>query len=114
MRFNNTQTQTQTGNKAMNVAQAIVDQLGGIGRLKAMVGASNFQAEENKMRFRVKGSRKMNMLEIELNATDTYTVRFQKYSPSKFTVKTISELEGVYNDMLKSLFESNTGLYLSL
>ena len=99
----------------MKVANEIRNQLGG-NRLVAMVGAYNFVGETdgNYLRFRFKGSRKMNMITITLNALDTYDIEFQKYSPSKLTVSTVEEFKGAYADMLISIFEKTTGLYLSL
>ena len=100
----------------MEIAKNIQTQLGGSGRLSMMIGANNFVAETNGdyLRFRFKGSRKFNMITITLNALDTYDIEFQKYSPSKFTVTTVENFKGAYADMLVSVFEKTTGLYLSL
>ena len=104
-----------TGNETMEIAKNIMTQLGG-NRLQAMIGAYNFVAETNGnyLRFRFKGSRKFNMVTITLNALDTYDIEFQKYSPSKFTTTTVENFEGAYADMLVSVFENTTGLYLSI
>lgn len=97
-----------------SVVDIIISQLGGMNRLHAFVGAYNFVDHGGKLVFRFKGSRKWNMLEIELDeGLDLYNLRFMKYSPSKLAI--VSELEesGVYADMLVEMFERVTGLYLS-
>ena len=96
------------------VAETIIAQLGGFGRLKAMVGAFNFAKAENYVVFRFKGSRKFNMLKVTLDLDDTYTVEFIKYSPSKSTATTVKKCSMIYCDMLVSLFEDTTGLYLNI
>ena len=99
----------------MEIAKNIKKQMGG-GRLEVMIGAYNFAAKRdgNYLTFRFRGSRKFNMVTITLNAMDTYDIEFQKYSPSKFTVTTVEKFDGAYGDMLVSVFEKTTGLYLSI
>jgi len=107
-------TSTLSTERANEIANTTLSQLGGSGRLSAMVGAKHFLShEDGSLTFKFKGSRKMNYVRITLDASDTYTVSLQKFSPSKGTVKVVEEISGVYNDMLKSIFESKTGLYLS-
>lgn len=89
-----------------------IQQLGGFGRLKAMVGAYNFAKDENSVSFRFKGSRKANHVSIELNSSDLYNVRIGKVG--KLDYKIVDETKDAYSDMLVSLFENTTGLYLSL
>lgn len=96
------------------VANEIINQLGGAGRLKAMIAATNFQYDDNSLNFKFKGSRKCNVIQITLNSMDLYDIKFNKYSPSKFTLTTAKEVNGIYNDQLKGIIEEYTGLYLSL
>jgi hypothetical protein len=88
----------------------------GTGRLSAMIGAHSFvQDTENynvMFAFKAKAANKANKCRITLNAMDTYDVEF--FALRGVNCKVISKHEGIYNDMLKSLFEKETGLYLSL
>lgn len=96
----------------MQVAKTIADQLGGAGRLRAMVGAYNLAADKSSLTFRFKGNRKINTVRITLDAADTYSVEFIQIR--NFEVKTVTEYSGVYADRLRDVFEAATGLYLSL
>ena len=102
---------TQTSD--LQVAQTIIAQMGGTRRLSLMVGASLFAGDDSSVMFSFKGSRKMNKCRVTLDASDTYTVEFFKFSPSKLTCPVVEEISGVHCDMLVDIFESRTGLYLS-
>jgi len=88
----------------------------GAGRLKCMIGAKDFfkNDEERSVGFKfMKGAKnKANIINIRLAGDDTYTVTFTKIWGTNLTA--ISEHKGIYFDMLKNLFESETSLYLSL
>ena len=104
-----------TNEHANEIANTTLNQLGGGNRLSAMIGAKHFMShEDGTLSFKFKGNRKMNYIRITLDASDTYTMSFQKFSPSKGTVKVILEVSMVYNDQLKAVFEQETELYLSL
>ena len=96
------------------ISQTIIEQLGGTGRLSAMTGANNFLDIGNGLQFKFKGSRKTNSVHIHLAADDTYSVTFYKLLKGGLDVRVIHAAEGIYCDQLKPLFESTTGLYLSL
>lgn len=112
----------------MDIANTIIKQMGGSGRLGAMIGARNFLALKSGVRFDFKMNSKMNRCQIELNSMDTYDVKFYKNCKITGNEKTIEAMDkkiaksqkvveaidGIYNDMLKPIFESTTGLYLSL
>lgn len=87
----------------------------GIGRLSMMIGAKNFVRDENKnnvmFSFAAKAKNKANKCRITLNSMDLYDVEFFNIRGANF--KTISSFKNIYNDQLKELFESETGLYLS-
>jgi hypothetical protein len=96
------------------VANTILEQLGGAGRLTAMIGAKNFVGDENSLQFgfTAKSKNKANKIVIRLMPDDTYKVTF-------WTVRGVKFMKGaerfdVYADSLRSLIESETGLYLSL
>lgn len=93
-------------------ANTIIEQMGGFGRLGAMTGANNFIFDDKGITFKFKGSRKVNCVKVELTGNDDYTMRFYKVGRVNF--KEVEVIEGVYNDMLINIFESTTGLYLSL
>lgn len=99
-------------------AKLALDQLtqsnNGIGRLVAMIGAKDFVKGSDHVQFGFKSCRQANKCSIILNADDTYTVRFHKFNRRSLECKQVIEFEGVYCDQLKEIFESFTGLYLSL
>jgi len=98
----------------MNVAQTILEQIGG-NQFRVMTGAKNFVGSDNALRFAIPGTstkNKANRVWITLDATDTYTVTFQRLHAMK--LNQISEVSGVYADQLRAVFESATGLRTSL
>jgi len=96
------------------IAREILNQMGGTKRLALMVGGNNFAGGHDHVQFKFKGSRKFNTCHIKLDASDAYTFSLYQYRPKKMEMVKKYELSGVYNDMLIELFESETGLYLSL
>jgi len=95
------------------IAQIIINQLGGFGKLKAMINARNFVTDgDYKLTFHFSGSRLFNAITIFLNAMDTYDLRFMKLG--KFDIIKELKTEGIYNDMLIDVFENTTKLRLSL
>jgi len=95
------------------VAETILQQLGGAGRVSVMTGANTFVAEPQALSFKFKGSRKANNVRIELDkATDTYNVVFNKIV--RYEPREVKAVEFIYWDQLKPLFEEVTGLYLTL
>jgi hypothetical protein len=101
------------GNASRNkeIAQTILQQLGGAGRLRMMTGAYNFIAIEYGVSFRIKNPR-ANFIKITLTPMDLYDLEIGRVRGT--TYKVIAKHEGVYNDMLKPLIEKATGMYLSL
>ena len=93
------------------VANTILAQLGG-NKAKVMAGMYDFVSLEPGVQFSFKGSRKANKCRIILDPNDTYTFELWKITKLAFTK--VYDLSGVYCDMLIDLFESETGLYLSL
>jgi len=93
------------------VANAILQQIGGSGRLRAMTGAYNFIDLKNGLSFRLKNSR-ANFVKIMLNSMDLYDVEVGRIRGD--TYKVVAEQNGLYNDQLKKFIEQHTGLYLSL
>jgi hypothetical protein len=93
------------------IAQTIIDQLDGAGRLTAMTGAHSFLAMSAGIQFKFKGSQKANCMIVKLNPSDTYTVEFWRTGRA---AKHVLGVTSVYAEDLKPLFEQTTGLYLSL
>lgn len=108
----------------MSVANTILEQLGG-NRFIAMTGAKNFLADGNTLRMTLPKNRsKANRLYITLDAMDTYTMYFFKFTAGRLNKKTfawtpdkqedIEKISGVYADMLQDIFTSVTGMYTHL
>lgn len=98
-----------------SVAQTTLAQLGGSSRLAAMIGADGFGAadDDKTLVFRFKGSRKGgNVVHVTLDETDTYSMTFFKCSG--YSYNRVGAYDGIHADQLRSVFESQTGLYLSL
>ena len=96
------------------IARIIINQIGGTGRLSAMIGARDFLAIDNGLQFKfvAKSKNKSNIIRITLNGNDLYDVSFIKYRALE--AKTISEHNDVFCDSLVELIEKETELYLSL
>ena len=108
----------------MEIANTILTQLGG-NKFIAMTGSKNFVADGNTLRMTLaRNASKANGLYITLEADDTYTMRFFKYTAPRFNSKTLTftdekikdveVISGVYFDMLQSIFTRVTGMYTSL
>lgn len=97
------------------IAHTIAQQMGGTNRIAAMTGAGKgaraFMAIENGLQFGFGLNNQMNRVTITLNGSDLYDVVFWKLGK---TCKKVKEYNDVYCDMLVEIFESTTGLYLSL
>lgn len=105
--------------ETLTVAETIFDQIAGgrRGRFCAMTGAKDFTATATGLRFRLPSTPHfvkdgINIVKIDLMPTDTYTVTFFKARGSRCAE--LKQIEGVYCDNLRRVFESETGLTLSL
>ena len=107
------------------VASTILRQMGGTGRLGAMINAKNFvsypAAADSKygegmggvaFKFSNPGRGKPNFIKIILNGRDYYDVAFGRQRGLNF--KELKKVNDVSASNLKSLFERETGLYLTL
>jgi hypothetical protein len=111
MKNNNSTEQRQA------IAATIARQLAGsYGAIAAMTGAKNFVAHEAGLSFKFPNRKRSlpNFCQITLGADDTYTVRFCRIGKRGLEVNELGTVEGVYCDMLTNLFETRTGLFLSL
>jgi len=112
------------------IANTIINQMGGGGKLRAMIGAKDIYALDAGVQFAFKLCKKMNKCVVDLNQDDLYNVKFYKIphlnpncTPAALdryfknvdkATTPVAEFENIYADQLNSVFESETGLYLSL
>lgn len=114
------------GYLAESAADVILQQLGGMNKLKAMIGAKNVLSDNggktllfefpNRMRS------KPNFIRITLTGRDDYDIEFGRWGRKKnkkFGImephyKQLKTYRGIYADQLRGLFEKETGLRLSL
>jgi hypothetical protein len=93
------------------VANTILQQLGGAGKLRMMTGAYNFIDTGNGVSFRLKNPR-ANFVKIKLNGKDLYDIEVGRVRGN--TYKIVKEQNDLFFDQLKPFIEEATGLYLSL
>lgn len=102
----------------MTVANNIAEQIGH--RAFMMLGAKDKFGGENYLQFKIQGSRKVNAVRVELDPSDTYTVKFYKVNSARQIIKgapafdLVAEVSDIYADGLCSVIEAKTGLYTSL
>ena len=90
------------------VAEEILRQFGG-NRFIAMTGAKNFLGGDFSLSFHLPGRK---AVRVELTDRDLYDVTF--YKLAKADAKVEKEVEGVYAEDLRRIFEDHTGLRTSL
>ena len=110
------------------IASIIAQQLGGINRLIAFIGAKQFVCGHEErgsfLQFGWNASTRngADKIKIILNASDTYTVEFWKTPRTMKELKTATDdfnqfrvflIDNIYHDQLMDLFEDHTGLYLT-
>lgn len=102
---------------AKAVAATIMNQLGG-NRVNVMIGLKSASYSTDKVSGNVtltlqwKAKSPYKICKITLNGKDLYDVEFGKIRKYEYIVG--ARHEDVYADMLKEIFEKETGLYLSL
>ena len=96
------------------VVQTILEQMGGANRITAMTGARLLYDENSvTIRTRFYNKERANTVTITYDYEfDTYRMKF--FRIRGFKVVELGEVNDVYCDQIISLFESKTGLYLSL
>ena len=101
-------------------ANIILSQLGG-SKFTVMTGSKNFIALENGLRMKLaRNISGANMLEITIDGSDTYSLRFYKHTPGRLNKKTLAytaerikevkSCDDIYAEQLQSIFTSVTGL----
>jgi len=95
------------------VGRTIVDQMGGGGILKAMLGATLVLIPNGiKIKWPNKERSKGNLVQITLEPSDTYKMVF--YNASGSSQKVVKEYDDVYFDQLVDIFEKQTSWYLRM
>lgn len=94
------------------IAATIIEQLGGLSRLKVMIGAGYFITIDSGVQFWFGACREFNRIQITLEPSDTYKMRFMQVKNLEIVREEIRE--DVYWDMMIDIFESVTGLTMSL
>jgi hypothetical protein len=105
-----------TREQRMEIANTIIQQLGGPGRLKAMAGCKDFMALDSGVSFGIgRNAAGINKCIVRLTEADLYDVEFGVVRRVKGvpTYKVVDKTEGAYADILKGLFERATGMYLT-
>jgi hypothetical protein len=93
------------------IARTIADQMGGLRKLKLMIGAHSFAYDRAALSFKFRAGRKANYCKVTLNGRDLYDIEIAllrggvAQAPQSFT--------DVYNTELRETFERATGLYLT-
>lgn len=98
---------------AKEIAETTLMYLGGHGQLRMMINARNFSYDSmGTLTFRFSGCRKSNAVSFALNGGDLYDVTF--YKLTRAGRKEVARHTDMFFDDLQSLFEAETGLYLTL
>lgn len=93
------------------IAGTILNQLGGR-RFVAMTGAHSILNLGNGLQVKFKGSKRANVMRVELLECDLYTVRF--YKMKGIDCPMVDEYALVHAESLQTVFTRATGLYTSL
>jgi hypothetical protein len=96
----------------MTAATTIRDQIGR--KALAMLGAYDLVAFDTGLQLKIRGSRKVNVIRVTLDPTDTYTVKFSRWQPKRMVNTAVADFSHVHADELNELIERTTGLYTSL
>jgi len=98
----------------MSIATIIAEQLGGIGRIRAMLGATVIMDEGDglKIRWPSRTPSKGNCVIVRLCPSDTYEVTF--WSIRNLDCKVVAQVSDVYAEDLVRVFEGQTGYRLRL
>lgn len=101
--------------QTLEKAEIILQQLGGKGRLTAMIGAHTFVGAPGgsvQFRFRAKAKDGINFVRVSLQSDDTYRLEMLRLSGINSWHK--ADIAGLHAGDLRRIIENRTGLYLSL
>lgn len=110
---------TQTADRTQTILDTMFDQLGGAGRLEAMINARNFLyntlGDDVTLQFDFSGSRLANRICLTyIAALDLYRLQILKITNHGLAVKTQLDTDHIYADQLIPTIETHTRLYLRL
>ena len=95
------------------IAATILNQLGGYGKLNAMLGLKDVFTNGNGVSFKIKFSgAAANYVNIQLNNKDLYDVEIGKIKGMNYVVK--EKYEDVFAENLKKIIENTCKVYLSI
>ena len=96
------------------VAETILNQFGGLTRLRAMLGAKDFVSRPDGVSWRWPNPERQrgNAIRITLTPADLYTVEFLSISGK--SVKPVKKYEEIYAQDLVKIFEEQTGWFLTM
>lgn len=98
---------------ASQIATTIAEQMGGMRRLKAFLGAQLMAIPRGLgIKWPNRQRSRGNYLEVTLRGDDTYDMEF--FNLSGMDKKTVKKYSGVYFDQLVDIFEKQTGWYLRI
>lgn len=101
-------------NTNLEIANTILNQLGGR-KFITMTGSHSFTAGANFLTMKLRRNLlNAQYLKIELTSMDDYTMKFVSFNSKTGDMVEKAVVEGVYCDMLQSIFTEKTGLYTSL
>lgn len=104
-----------TKEENQEIANTILNQMGGLNRIAVMTGAKDFMIDGHGVSFRYPKSKHSNYIKVSLNGNDLYDVEFGRIRKVKGlpTYKQVETIDDLFFDQLKPIFEQKTGLYLS-
>lgn len=102
------------GKSKGEIGQTILQQMGGVGRLRAMIGANTFIAHPDGISFKFPNqkSSRGNYVKVTLTPDDLYDMEFSKIV--KYQAKPVKRYSGLTFDQLIPVFQKQTGLRLHL
>lgn len=94
------------------IASVILSQLGGFGRLNAMLGIKQATIVDNGVSIKYKVSSPVNFIKIQLNTLDLYNIEMGKNHGMNY--KVIKSVNDVFVEDMKSIIEDTCKVRLSL
>ncbi len=98
------------------IADTILEQLGGAAALQVMIGAKDFVCGDMALTFKwsAKAANDANCATITLDADDTYELSFCRITTRKYDISGKGSTVGLHACDLRRVFQDATKLYISL